>query len=280
MNSVDESLLQTLNIVPIAGRLFSKDFPSDDQGIILNEESIDELGFKSPQDAIGRRVNVLWASQTYVIIGVVRDFHFRDLHIAIAPYAFLLHSDTIHNNYTDYNYLIVHARTNNVSSLLKSIAKNWHKLNPNEPFEYSFLDEGFQKNYASDDRLFSIVTFFTVVAILISCLGLFGLAAFSAEQRKKEIGVRKVLGASVTEIVILLIKDLLWLVAIAIPIASPIGWFVMDKWLQNFAYRTSVSWTVLVISSMMAMLVAVITTCFQAMKAAGANPVNSLRTEQ
>ena len=281
MNSVDESLLQTLNIVPIAGRLFSKDFASDvDQGIILNEEAIDELGFKSPQDAVGGRVNVLWASQTYIIIGVVRGFHFRDLHTAIAPYAFLLHSDTIHNNYTDYNYLIVHARAANVSSLLKSIDKSWHKLNPNEPFEYSFLDEDFQKNYDGDDRLFSIVTFFTLVAILISCLGLFGLAAFSAEQRKKEIGIRKVLGASVTGIVLLLIKDLLWLVAIAIPIASPIGWFVMDKWLQNFAYRTRVNWTVFVISSMMAILVAVITTCSQAMKAAGANPVNSLRAEQ
>src|SRR6185295_14344297 len=124
-----------------------------------------------PKEAIGKRVNVLWASQSYTIIGVVRGFHFRDLHIPIAPYVFQLHSNANQDRYTDYNYLIVHTRLANVSSLLNSIGKTWHTLNPNEPFEYSFLDEDFQKNYASDDHLFSIVTFFTVVAILISCLG-------------------------------------------------------------------------------------------------------------
>ncbi len=280
MNWVDESLLQTLNIVPFAGRVFSKDFPSDaSQSIILNEEAIKKMGFRSPQEAIGSKVNVVWFSQVYTIIGIVKDFHFRDLHIAIAPYAFLLHSDANHNNYTNLNYLIVHTKSTNVSSLLKSINKSWHKLDPNEPFEYSFLDEDFQKNYKAENRLSAIVSYFTVIAIIISCLGLFGLVAFSTEQRRKEIGVRKVLGATAAVIVILLSKDVLKLVVISIPIASPIAWWAMNKWLQDFAYRTNISWKVFVISAITALLLTVTTTILQAIKAALANPVNSLRTE-
>ena len=163
--------------------------------------------------------------------------------------------------------------------LLKSIRASWHKLNPNEPFEYSFLDQDFQKNYEAENRLSSIVSYFTIIAILISCLGLFGLATFSAEQRIKEIGVRKVLGASVPNIVSLLSKDFLKLVAISIVIASPVAWWVMNKWLRDFAYRTNISWTVFVITTAVALLIALITISFQAIKAAIANPVTSLRTE-
>ena len=152
-------------------------------------------------------------------------------------------------------------------------------MNPNEPFEYSFLDEDFQKNYEAENRLSAIVGYFTVIAILISCLGLFGLATFSAEQRIKEIGVRKVLGASIAGIVTLLSKDFLKLIAISIIIASPIAWWVMSKWLQDFAYRTNISWTVFVITTLTALLIALITISFQAIKAAVANPVKSLRTE-
>src|SRR5205814_7884469 len=160
--------------------------------------------------AIGGKVNFDWRGQTYswIIIGVVKDFHFQDLHVAITPYAFQL------NNQPMYNYLIVHAKAADISTLLKSINASWHKLNPNEPFEYSFLDEDFQKNYEAENRLSAIVGYFTVIAILISCLGLFGLATFSAEQRVKEIGVRKVLGASIAAIVTLLSKDFLKLIAI------------------------------------------------------------------
>jgi putative ABC transport system permease protein len=275
-NWVDESLLQTLNIKRVAGRLFSKDFPSDTSNrMILNEEAIKELGFRSPQEAIGGKVNFDWRGQTYgwTIIGVVKDFHFQDLHVAIAPYSFQL------NNRPFYNYLIVHAKAADVSSLLKSINASWRKLNPNEPFEYSFLDEDFQKNYEAENRLSAIVGYFTVIAILISCLGLFGLATFSAEQRTKEIGVRKVLGASVTGIVALLSKDFLKLVAVSILIASPVAWWVMNKWLLDFAYRKNISWTVFVITTIVALLIALVTISFQAIRAAIANPVKSLRTE-
>jgi putative ABC transport system permease protein len=275
-NWVDESLLQTLDVKPVAGRIFSKDFPSDtSQRIILNEEAIRQIGFKSPQEAVGGKVKFDWRGETYTwtIIGVVKDFHFQDLHVPIAPYGFQL------NNRPFYNYLIVHAKANNASSLLKSIQASWHKLNPNEPFEYSFLDEDFQKNYEAENRLSAIVGYFTVIAILISCLGLFGLATFSAEQRTKEIGVRKVLGASVTGIVALLSKDFLKLIAVSIVIASPVAWWVMNKWLQDFAYRTNISWIVFVITTVTALLIALITISFQAIRAAVANPVKSLRTE-
>jgi len=275
-NWVDESLLQTLGIKAVAGRLFSKDFPSDTNSrMILNEEAIRQLGFTSPRQAVGGTVKFDWRGETYswTIIGVVKDFHFQDLHVPIAPYAFQL------NNRPSYNYLIVHAKTADISSFLKSLSASWHKLNPNEPFEYSFIDQDFQKNYEAETRLTAIVGYFTIIAILISCLGLFGLATFSAEQRTKEIGVRKVLGASVTGIVALLSKDFLKLVAISILIASPAAWWIMNKWLQDFAYRTNISWTVFVITTIAALAIALITISFQAIRAAIVNTVRSLRTE-
>ena len=275
-NWVDESCLQTLGIKPVAGRLFSKDFPADTNfRMILNEQAIKELGFQSPQKAIGGRVTLDWRGQSYTwtIIGVVKDFHFQDLHVPIEPYAFQL------NNQPSYNYLIVHAKAADVSSLLKYIQASWHKLNPDEPFEYSFLDEDFQKNYEAENRLSAIVGYFTVIAILISCLGLFGLATFSAEQRTKEIGVRKVLGASVAGIVALLSKDFLKLIGISIVIASPVAWWVMSKWLQDFAYRTNITWAVFVITTAAALCIALLTISFQAIRAAISNPVKSLRTE-
>jgi len=276
MNWVDESFLQTLGIKPLAGRLFSAEFPADTSfRMILNEEAIKKLGFKNAVDAIGKNVAIDWQGQNYrwEIIGVVKDFHFVDLHTPIEPYGFQL------NNQPQYNYLVAHAKTNDMGSVLQSIGNTWHQLNPNEPFEYSFLNEDFQKNYEADNRLAGIVQNFTIIAILISCLGLFGLATFSAEQRTKEIGVRKVLGASVGNVVGLLSKEFLKLVFIAIVIASPVTWFVMNKWLQDFAYRTNISWVVFVVTAVIAIGIALLTISFQAMKAALANPVKSLRTE-
>ncbi|HET6769052.1 MAG TPA: FtsX-like permease family protein, partial [Chitinophagaceae bacterium] len=276
MNWIDESFLQTLGIKPVAGRLFSKEFPADTNfRMILNQEAIKQIGFKNDQDAIGKTVWIDWQGEKYrwEIIGVVKNFHFKDLHSEIEPYGFQL------NNQPQYNYLIAHAKADNISSVLASIESTWHNLNPNEPFEYNFLDDDFQKNYEADTRLAGIVKNFTIIAILISCLGLFGLATFSAEQRTKEIGVRKVLGASIGNVVGLLSKEFLKLVFIAIIIASPITWLVMNKWLQDFAYRTSISWTVFVITALIAGSIALFTISFQSIKAALANPVKSLRTE-
>ena len=276
MNWIDESFLQTLGIKPVAGRLFSKEFPADTNAkMILNQEAIRQIGFKSEQDAIGKTIWFDWQGEKYrwEVIGVVNDFHFKDLHSQIEPYGFQL------NNRPQFNYMIAHAKSGDMSGVLSSIGGTWKKLNPNEPFEYNFLDQDFQKNYEADTRLAAIVRNFTIIAILISCLGLFGLATFSAEQRTKEIGVRKVLGATTGNVVGLLSKDFLKLVLIAVVIASPITWFVMNKWLQDFAYRTNISWTVFVITALLAGGIALFTISFQSIKAALANPVKSLRTE-
>lgn len=277
MNYVDTGFLQTLGIKAVAGRVFSSDFYASDTsgGIILNETAVKQFGFPSAQDAVGQKLHFDFRDSTYNfnILGVVKDFHFEDLHVPISPYGFQLSSQP------QYNYMIVHAREGNINSILKSIQNTWHQLNPTEPFEYSFLDQDFQKNYDAENRLASIVGYFTAIAILISCLGLFGLATFSAEQRIKEIGVRKVLGASVTSIVTLLSKDFLKLVAIAIVIASPIAWWAMNKWLQGFAYKINIGWMVFAITTFVAILIALITISFQAIKAAISNPVKSLRSE-
>jgi putative ABC transport system permease protein len=222
--------------------------------MILNEQAIKEIGFKNAEDATGKNVVIDWQGQTYrwEIIGVVKDFHFKDLHSAIEPYGFQL------NNVPQFNYLIAHARTKNIGQVLGSTQSAWHKLNPNEPFEYSFLDDDFQKNYESDNRLAAIVRDFTIVAILISCLGLFGLASFSAEQRTKEIGIRKVLGASLAHIVGLLSKEFLTLVFIAIIIASPLAWWAMNKWLQDFAYKANIGWMIFFVTAIVALFIAMV----------------------
>ena len=277
MNWVDAGYLKTLNIKPIAGRLFSEEFPADtNRRIILNETAIKEIGFSTARDAVSKKVYFDYQGENYgfEIVGVVKDFHFEDLHLPITPYGYELN-----NTNSNFNYMMVHAKSGDMASLLRSIETSWHKLNPNEPLEYSFLDDDFQKNYNAENRLSSIVSYFTLIAILICCLGLFGLATFSAEQRIKEIGVRKVLGASVTGIVTLLSKDFLKLVVIAIVIASPLAWYVMHKWLQDFAYRININWWIFLLAGIIAATIAFVTISFQAIKAANTNPVKSLRTE-
>jgi putative ABC transport system permease protein len=276
-NWVDYDYLKTLDLKPVAGRLFSRAFPADTNlRIVINETAVKEIGLGTPQEAVSKKIYFDYRGTQYAfeIIGVVKDFHFEDLHLPITPYAYRLN-----NTDNEFNYMTVHARRGDMNTLLRSLETSWHKLNPNEPFEYSFLDDDFQKNYEAENRLASIVSYFTLIAILICCLGLFGLATFSAEQRIKEIGVRKVLGASVTGIVGLLSKDFLKLVAIAIVIASPLAWYVMHKWLQDFAYRVNINWWVFLVAGIIAVLIAFITISFQAIRAANANPVKSLRTE-
>jgi putative ABC transport system permease protein len=276
LNGVDESLVQTLGIQLAAGRLFSKEYPNDTaRGIVLNEEAIAKIGFSSPQEAVGKSVYMGQGGpdNSLEIVGVVKNFHFQDLHIPISPYGFTLRSRP------DYNYLLVHSKTTHFASFLADLTRVWQKLNPTEPFEYNFLDEEFQKNYQAQDRLAAIVKYFTIIAILISCLGLFGLATFSAEQRTKEIGIRKVLGASVSNLVLLISRDFIKLVLIAIILASPLAWWIMNRWLQDFAYRTDIGWAVFALSASIACIIAFITVSTQAVRAAVSNPVKSLRTE-
>jgi putative ABC transport system permease protein len=275
MNRVDESYLQTLGIKPVAGRLFSKDFPADTANrIILNEQAINQFGFSSPEEAIGKNIAAQWGEEVlFHIIGVVKNFHFKDLHNSIESYGFLL------NRSQNYNYLVAHIRGKDIKAALAGISSSWSKLNPDEPFEYSFLDQDFQKNYFAEDQLAAIIRYFTIVAVFISCLGLFGLTTFSVEQRIKEIGIRKVLGASTTGIVSLLSKDFLRPVFVSFFIASPLAWYFMHEWLQNFEYRVPFTIWILILGWTLAFVIAFLTISIQSLKAALTNPVKNLRSE-
>jgi len=278
INYVDFDFLNTLGVKTVAGRLFSAEFQTDTAfKVVVNEKTVSELGFASPEKAVGQNVNFDWQGKTYhfQVLGVVKDFHFENLRLPVTPFAF----QVLTNNNPAFNYLVVHSKTADMKSLISAVQAEWRKLNPNEPFEYSFIDTDFMKNYEAESRLAALVGYFTMIAIIISCLGLFGLATFSAEQRTKEIGIRKVLGASVTGVITLLSKDFLKLVIIAAVIASPLAWYAMNEWLKNFAYRTSISWMVFAVTIVAAVLIALITISFQAVRAALSNPVKSLRTE-
>jgi putative ABC transport system permease protein len=275
MNYVDYGYLPTIGIRAVAGRIFSKEFPGDTSNrIILNESAVKALGFATPQAAIGTYVDDDFQSRhgRYEIVGVVNDFHFEDLHVPISPYGFML-------NPAGGNYIVVHTQPGDPRATLHSLEAAWHKVDPTEPFEYSFLDQDFQKNYVAEEQLSTLIRYFTVMAILISCLGLFGLASFSAEQRIREIGIRKVLGASVSGVVVLLSKDFLKLVGIAMLIASPLAWLIMHKWLQDFAYQTSISWMVFLVTFISTAAITLLTISVQAIRAGLANPVKSLKAE-
>jgi putative ABC transport system permease protein len=274
MNYVDYGYMQALGIKAVAGHIYSKEFPGDTADrIILNESAVKAMGYHSPQAAVGAWVKSDYQGHTYrsQIVGVVKDFHFEDLHLLIKPYAFKLTGGG--------SYLIVHARPGAPGPLLASLQAAWHKVDPDEPFEYSFLDEDFQKNYAADERLSVLIRYFTGMAILISCLGLFGLASFSAEQRIREIGIRKVLGANIGGIVLMLTRDFLKLVVIAMLIASPVAWLIMHRWLQDFAYQTPISWVVFLITFVATMAITMATISYHAIRAGMSNPVKSLKTE-
>jgi len=275
INFVDFDYGPTLGLQPVAGRLFSRDFMADTANrLVLNEAAVKVFGFKNPQDAIGKKVHGDFQGQTSTseVIGVVKDFHFKDLHWAVEPYA--MRYERMQNS-----YLIVHTKAGDPGPVLASLQAAWHALDPNEPFEYSYLDEDFQKNYASEERSSAMIGYFTVMAILISCLGLFGLASFSAEQRIREIGIRKVLGASVGGIVMLLSWDFMKLVAIAMLIASPLAYLIMHRWLQDFAYKVPIDWMVFAITFVSTLLITLVTIGVQAVRAGLANPVKSLKTE-
>src|SRR5439155_13381296 len=240
------------------------------------ETTLNRLGLK-PEQAPGTKLYAHYPPDPEFhveIVGVMKDFNYNSLHDEVKP--FMLRYNPQNG---DISHVIVSVGTTDYKTLLSKIEKIWRSDLQAVPFEYSFLDDEVQKQYSAEITLSRIINLFTVMAIFISCLGLFGLAAFSAEQRKKEIGVRKVLGASVPGIVQLLSKDFLRLVMISIVIATPVAWWAMSKWLQAFAYRITISWWMFALAGFIAIFIALITVSFQAIKAAIANPVKSLRTE-
>lgn len=268
---VDFDYIDQFKMKIIAGRGFSRNFGTDStQAMVLNESAVKLLGYASPQEAIGKRYKQ-WGSEGK-IIGVIKDFNFRSLQQPINPLSMRMNRE--------YYYLLsVNISAVDLPATITAIEKKWKELIPSWPFNYYFMDEFFDRQYRSEERFGKLFLNFAILAILISCLGLFGLASYSTLQRTKEIGIRKVLGASVASIVGLLSKDFLKLVAIAALIAFPVAWFAMDKWLQDFAYRIGVSWAAFVLAGILTTLIALFTISFQAIRAAIANPVRSLRAE-
>jgi len=248
----------------------------DSAKILINETLARDLGL-DPMRAEGVKVYSKWSDspeETYEIAGVIKDFNFNSLHEGIKPFLLVCVP-----NSPSYSTVMVSCNTVDYKSLLDKMGAVWRRNVPGAPFEYAFLDEDVQKMYEADITLAEIINAFTAMAVLVSCLGLFGLAAFSAEQRSKEIGVRKVLGASVSGVVRLLSADFLKLVGIALLISVPVSWWAMNKWLAGFAYRVPMSWWMFGLSGLLAVLVAFLTVSFHTIRAASANPVRSLRSE-
>ncbi|WP_051084260.1 ABC transporter permease [Segetibacter koreensis] len=238
--------------------------------VILNETAAKLFGFKSPQDAIGKQI--IQRNQTWDIKGVIADFHEKSLKYAIEP-AMFYPATNIASPFS------IKVDAMNLSSTIAALKKKYDVFFPGNIFDYFFLDEKFNQQYASD-RLFGIVfAIFAGFAIFIACLGLLGLSLFATIQRTKEIGIRKVVGASVSNIVMLLSKDFITLVFIAFVIASPIAWYVMNNWLHNYAYRINISWSIFFVAGLLVVVIALVTISFEAIKAATENPIKSLRTE-
>lgn len=274
--SVENDFFKTLDFELIAGRPFSGKFGADSASLVLNETAVRQLGYE-PSTAIGREINYDWENQHHrmTIVGVVKNFHYESLHHEIKPFGF-----SVLNFFGNkYNYLVARTRSVNYSGLLSSIGKSWRTINPAVPFEYSFLDQDFQKNYEKEQRGAGVIIAFTCIAIVIACLGLFGLAAFSAEQRTREIGIRKVLGAGEAGLVAMLSKDYIKLVFISLLLAFPAGWWIMHKWLQNFAYKVPLSWWMFVLAGGIAICLTCLTVSYQSLRVAFSNPVKSLKSD-
>jgi putative ABC transport system permease protein len=273
--SVDDQWLQTTGVRLLAGRFFSAEFPADtfenNPSILINESAAREFGFGSPEMAIGKHVAALH-SNSAKIVGVVSDFNFNSMRTAIEPMLFFKRPQ-------DWGNLFIRLQGGNPAAVLASLKTDWAQVFSEYPFDYYFLDSHLAELYKTEKRVSRLSNLATGLALFIAALGLFGLAMFMAEQRRKEIGVRKVLGASVAGITGLLTKDFLKLVIVAILIASPIAYFFMKKWLSDFAYRIEMEWWMFAGAGLAALLIAFLTVGFQSVKAALANPTRSLRSE-
>ena len=266
----DDNFLRTLRLELAKGRFFSKQFPSDSTAMVLNQQAADLLGWKDPIGKI-----LMQGSESFHVIGVVKGFNYESLHRPIRPMALL----NIDGYPSREEYISVRVRTGALATTVRHIESRWHDFAPDSPFEYSFLDRDFNNLYLNEEQTQQIFLIFASLAIFIACLGLFGLASYVAERRTKEIGVRKVLGASVGGIVVSLSKEFLQWIVYANVIAWPAAYYFAEQWLQNFAYRTETSWVVFAASGAIALVVALITVSSQAIKAATANPIEALRYE-
>ena len=269
---IDFDFISTYHIPVVAGRTYSRLYPTDSaQSMVINEAAAKLYGYAHPADAVGKKF-VQWG-RTGTIIGVVKDFNFRSLHQAVEPL-------TLRYSYpSSLNRISVSIKGDNIPATLAHLKKTWNQMVPQRPFLYQFLDESFSAQYEADQHFGQLFTFFSCLAICIACLGLFGLSTFMAQQRVKEIGIRKVLGSSVGGIVMLLSKDFIKLILVAIVIAIPLCWWAMNNWLQGFAYRITIGPVIFIEAGTIALAIALATIAWQAIKAAVGNPIQSLRNE-
>ena len=275
---VDPNFVETLGMQIVDGRNFSYEFTTDiSAAYILNESAVKQIGFDNPVGkSFGRPTERneqgKWDYEKGSVVGVIKDFHFRSFHEEIQPMVLFMIPEW-------FSYLSVRIRPENISTTIDFVENKWHEFDPNRPFDYFFLDEIFDQMYRAEQRFGNTFVAFSVIAVVIACLGLFGLASFMAERRTKEIGIRKVLGASIINIVSQLSKDFTKWVIFANLIAWPVAFFVMTKWLQNFAYQVGMSLDTFLLAGVLALLIALLTVSFHAIKAAISNPVDALRHE-
>jgi putative ABC transport system permease protein len=270
---VDYDFIRAYKISMAAGRSFSPDFPTDSSAFILNEAAVRDLGWLTPASAIGKKFE--WGlGKKGTVIGVVKDFHFNSLQQKVSP--MVMHIMSAQSGW--YGFISARVSTKNFDQILASMQDAWKHILPDHPLDYFFVDQDYNKQYQSEQRLSNLSMVFSVLTIFISCLGLFGLVMVAVRRRLKEISVRKVLGASVTNIATLLSRDFLKLVIIAIVIATPLGWIMMDKWLSGFAYRIAISGWVFALSAVIAIAIAILTISGRAVAAARTNPVHNLRS--
>ncbi len=269
---VDYNYIPTLGMKMAAGRNFSKAYGADSTAVIINETAARTFGWKNnfEQHTLSHTDND-GKKYVYHVIGVVKDFNFRSLHQLITPLVMTMTPG--------FGETIVKINTANVPGVLAGMKNKWGTFKTEQPFTYSFLDDRYNNTYKAEQNIGAILGIFAGLTIFVACLGLFGLATFTAEQRTKEIGIRKVLGADVKGLVSLLSKDFLKLVLIAFAIASPAAWYVMHWWLQGFAYRINISWVIFATAGTAVVIITLITVSYQSIKAALMNPVKSLKTE-
>jgi putative ABC transport system permease protein len=267
---VDYDFIPAFDLKLKAGRNFSKEFKTDEKAALINERAAQLLGFKNASEALNGRFR--GGRDTITIVGVVSNYHHQGLQKAIDPMVLLLRPDA-------RNYYSVKIGTADVQKTIAATQKVWNKYFPADPLNYFFLDEAFNEQYKSDTLFGKVFGVFAFLAILIACFGLLGLSAYNVLQRAKEIGIRKVLGASVQNILVMLSKDFLKLILVALVLAIPVAWFIMHEWLQDFAYRISIAWWVFVLAGLISLTIALLVIILQALKAAVENPVKSLRTE-
>jgi putative ABC transport system permease protein len=273
---VDKDYISTMGMYMIKGRNFSADMPTDTTAIVINEAAVRMFGI--PGDPLNKTIYYphYFHPTHFHIIGVVKDFNFTSIRTSVAPLVLVNRAGDVQAGLSN---LDIRVTPGHVPDVLAQVKAKWAAFAPQRPFDYSFMDEDFDAIYRAEQRMGQVVVVLTTLAIIIACLGLFGLATYAAEQRSKEIGIRKVLGADIPSIVALLSKDFARLIILAILIASPLAWYCLHQWLQNFAYRTTIDAWIFAIAAAIVLLVALVTTLIQSLKAAVVNPIGSLRSE-